>query len=738
MIGAECSPVSELHIDPDAGGERYGPGRNVGSAFERVAISCYAFVSERLRLKGVKTGEPRYITLNVGLLRDRFRTMKQHSTIVSLLVLMAASALLTSCQQYRNFTTYYNRFWNMERIMAEVEDEVEYFRSKQDPPKPQYHVPYDEPSGDNFYSEHLQRRTLEPEEVKANKIKLDSILLKGSLLLTRQSESDYVDDAVFYICKAYFYMREWYQSQQKAIELIENFPDSKWQPDAHLLLAMDLLKMGEVEAAEKMLSKTVDVAFKFKRQDVLTEAFRLNADAQLALGKTDQAVKPYERAILLSDDDEEQARWQYEIGVVYFRAGRFEKAVEAFDEVDNYDPSDLTKFEAGLQKAVSLRVLKKYDEADAQLNALRDEDDFKEWAGVVEAERLSLKTDRAGATQFSPDQLAAVDSLGGKDYALYGVYERGVRAFRAGDYQMALANFTIVQSSTAPFQTKSRHYSIWINYYNEQYFQAAQATRFNVTPFPDSLAQRAADRYYNVARFFTRFNVDDSTEIYYRKSLEWAPDGSVEGARSLYALSSFLRQRGNGVEADSLLDVLATQYGKSEYAREARKRLGYDESYVIDDAYDLYLFGRSSMLNANNYSRALSQFSELVATYPASEYAPQALYASGLIYERYLNNPDSALYYYSQLIERYPESEQAKAVKSLVDATIAAREGGGEGEGEGLVRLADAEDPIVDPVEEPKDEDAAEVGPPWFDDSLYEPIPALAMDRRGKRTLDIQ
>lgn len=663
--------------------------------------------------------------------------MNTENLVLKLLGLLAAGMFFSSCQAYRNFTTYYNRFWNMERIMAEVEDEVDYYRDQQGPPQPRYYVPYDELRDENFFSEHLNRRTLEPQEVKDNKIKLDSIILKGSLLLSRQAESDYVDDAVFYISKAYFYMREWYQSQEQALSLIKNFPDSKWQPDAHLIVAMDLLKQGDVEEAEKMLSRTVDVAFRFKRQDVLTEAFRLNADAQLAQGNPGGAIRPYERAILLSESDEEQARWQYEIGVVHFRAREFEKAVEAFDKVGEYDPDDLTKFETGLQRSVALRTLKRYDEADAQLNELAEEEDFKEWQGVVSAEKLSLASDQAGSGTFSSAELAAVDSAGGKDYAMYGVYERGVRSFLAGDYQTSLANFTIVQTAKTPFQRKAHHYTVWLTYYNEQQFQAQQATRIPIHPFPDSLAQRTAASYYNVARFFVTFDVNDSIEHYYRLSMKWAPKGSIEAARVLYALSSFVRREGNGVEADSLLDVLATEYGDNEYAREARKQLGYTDNFLIDPAKELYLSGRSSMQNAADYPRALEKFGQVVREYSFSEYAPAALYASGLIFEQYLNNPDSALFYYAQLLERYPESIQAKSVRGLVDATLAARTGAEPKDGlvaldggnqQGKDTAVQAQDPVVAPP-------VAEATP-WYEATLYDPVPELAMQRRGKRTTD--
>ncbi len=618
--------------------------------------------------------------------------------------------------------------------MAEVEDEVEYFRAQKEPPKPRYVIPFDDVGGEKFFSDYLNKRTLDPEEVRANKIKLDSIILKGSLLLSHQEKSDYVDDAVFYIAKAYFYEREWFQSQEKAIELIENFPESKWQPEAHLIYAMDLLKQGELAEAEDMLSKTVDVAFKFKRADILTEAFRLNADVQLAQGEPEQAIKPYERAILLSDDDEEQAQWQKEIGVVYFRAGRFGEAIAAFDKVEEYDPDDVTKFEAGLQRAVALRAAGRFDEAEEQLELLTEEEDYEDWIGLVEVERLSLEADRKNLSTLDSHSVKALDSLDAGEYILYGIYERGVRAFNDRNYEYASVNFAKVASAKSPYSKKARTYSIWINFFRDEKRIGDEATRIHLLPFPDSLGLVAARAYYNVARFFLKYNIDDSTERYYRESLRWAPKGSEEGARALYALSEHFRRSGYGIEADSLLTVLAETYGDNDYADQARHRLGYSEDWVVDLAKRDYENGLNLMQNAGEYRIALSVFSRVYNQYAGSQYAAMSLYASGLIFEKFLNNLDSALYYYSLLIERYPESEQAKAMRPAVEVAVAERGSDVTAIEDGLIPLDETEgDPEITPT---TDTTSSEPEIKWYDDALYEPRPELAMKRRGKRTID--
>ncbi|MBC8144103.1 MAG: hypothetical protein H7X80_00885, partial [bacterium] len=136
-----------------------------------------------------------------------------------LLLILAATLTFGGCQSARNFTTYFNLFYNMERIMDEAEEELLFIR-EQKAPEPTYHIAFDDAllKGTRTYN-HLERRSMTIEEMRTNKVKLDSIVIKGSKLLARAPNSDYIDDGVYYIAKSYFYQREWYPSQKKAEEL---------------------------------------------------------------------------------------------------------------------------------------------------------------------------------------------------------------------------------------------------------------------------------------------------------------------------------------------------------------------------------------------------------------------------------------------------------------------------------------------------------------------------------------
>jgi TolA-binding protein len=557
----------------------------------------------------------------------------------------------------------------MERIMDEVEDEVLYIREEKTP-EPVFYIPYDELDnrGAKYYP-HLDRRAMTNDEMRANKIKLDSILIKGSKLMARNSKSDYLPDAIFYIGKGYFYLREWYQSAKKCEELIAGFPDSKWYPDAHLVLSMDLMEQGRVPEAARMLSRTIDVGWASKRRDILIEAFRLNADLQLAEGNVGEAIKPYERAMVLSTDDEERARWRYEIGLIHFRQGDFKTALDQFAQVDDLSPDILTQFQTGMQRAAAYRALGQYDEAEKQLADLRDNGNFDQWYGLVELEKTNLAGARAGGNDATDSTLAAIDTLSpGKGYSAYAIYERAVRAYRAGDYQTAITNFTKVQSANVPFQRRAARYSALLGRYFEQLGRAnALSQGYTADAFPDSLRGPVAESYYTIARVFASLDKPDSMNYYYDLTSAWAKKGSPEAARVIYARAMMLHDSGRTAASDSMLQVIVDDYPLTEFADDARKRLGYTDYAKIDTAQDLYLSGTSFMKVGDN-ARALTQFQRLVAGYPSSTYAPQAYYAIGLLYEDRLDNRDSAYSYYGRLLDLYPKSDQAAEVRPIIEA----------------------------------------------------------------------
>ena len=103
-----------------------------------------------------------------GFAPANLTTMNVRRIAVSGFLTTLAGLLLAACQPARNFTTYYNLFYNMERIMDEVEDEVLYIR-EQKTPEPVFYIPYDELDGKGAkYYPHLDRRAMTNDEMRAD------------------------------------------------------------------------------------------------------------------------------------------------------------------------------------------------------------------------------------------------------------------------------------------------------------------------------------------------------------------------------------------------------------------------------------------------------------------------------------------------------------------------------------------------------------------------------------------
>ena len=106
---------------------------------------------------------------------------------------------------------------------------------------------------------------------------------------------------------------------------------------------------------------------------------------------------------------------------------------------------------------------------------------------------------------------------------------------------------------------------------------------------------------------------------------------------------------------DSMMQVIADKYPLSEFGQLARLHLGLTEESVMDSVESEYISGERYM-QINDDATAEMKFLAIFAKYPSSDYAPQALYAIGWIFENKHSQYDSAKYYYQLLAKSYPHS----------------------------------------------------------------------------------
>jgi outer membrane protein assembly factor BamD (BamD/ComL family) len=370
-------------------------------------------------------------------------------------------------QAVNDFTAYFNTYYNAQRLMIITEDEFA-FQDEKKRVKPRIvilepHTLQDDAPDRSELPAFLEAFVITPERLQPVREPVDSILIKGSKILSKHGKSKYVDGTLFLMAKAFFFKQEWFPAQVKCEELIKNYPYSYYSPDAHLLMAKSLLMQLRFPDGNNALSKTVDIAWGQKRYDILSEAFKIQADLALYLDKPDEATKPYRRAVAQADDPVQQARWQVDLGVLLYRLQQFTAAERELSRIATLAAADaLAVFEAQLYRAASLARLKRFASSDSLLTTLEANRAFTDWRPWIYAERMNLfrQTETQGS-QGSLDSMNMVaDTVISETLPIAAAnYQRGVWEFKRGNEKQAQLQFQKSLIERAPNYNRAKQYS---------------------------------------------------------------------------------------------------------------------------------------------------------------------------------------------------------------------------------------------------------------------------------------
>ena len=539
---------------------------------------------------------------------------------------------LAGCHFWDNFTTYFNTYYNMDRLMFETEDEFEYLEEKKRV-TPRLLVP--EP--DVFFAEEsstgappfMQEFVISQQKLQPVKIKLDSILIKGSKILAHSPKSDYVEGSLFLMAKAYFYRSEWLPSQIKCSELIDKFPAGDFSPDAHLLMAKNYLIQRKFHAGKILLSRTVDIAWIKDRYDILSEAFRLEADLALYLGEEEKALIPYRQAIVQTDDGLMKAKWQVELASLLFRMGKFEKAAVEFAKVQKFDPDYQAEFEGYLYQASSLLRIGQFEKADEILEDLEGDGNNEEWLDYIYAQRMNEIRLKDNKEDLEKAEDYADSVYINKPPITVTYFEIGMDYFKEFDYMEARKYFARAKNVRSPiFRTAGKLYELLNAWDRERTYAMPLVQKLDQNDtIPNEEYTKLASSLFNLGRIHTQIGNPDSSLYYYDKAVEITPKQDETSARYYYAFARAIEDT-DPVKSDSLMTELVDRYPFTEYGEDAADRLGYTADFVIDTVKEIYSSG-AKLRKHGDYEFAIFQFNKIYDKYPDSEYAPKSLYTIG-------------------------------------------------------------------------------------------------------------
>lgn len=586
--------------------------------------------------------------------------------------------LLSGCHRWDNFTTYFNTYYNMNRIMEECEDEFAYQEEKKREtpsvyvPKPVIFIPSSDVSGPPPFMKDfmISQRQLQPV-----KTKLDSVFIKGSKIIAHHPNSDYIEGTLFHMAHAYFYRSEWLPSQIKCSELLDKYPKGEFAPDAQFLLAKNYLVQRKFEAGKRALSRCVDVSWLNERYDILSEAFRLEAELALYQNDEEGALLPYRQAIAQVDNAKLRAKWQVELAALLFRMRKFEMAEEQFAKVHRFRPDYKDFFEAKLYRASCLTRMEKYDESEEILEDLESDGKFEEWIPYVFAERMNMLRVKENYDELPKAENFADSAYVGNPAIASQYFEIGMDYFQDSDYKKARTYFARSKGVRSPvFETAQRMYDLMNKWEIARTNSLPGLQKFESgEEMGDTTRMDLAVQLFELGRIHERIGNKDSARIFYGHAVEVNPDKFKDEARYLHAYSRSLK-KADPYKSDSLMVHLIENYPLTPYGEDAMEQKGYTDNFVIDTVVELYNSG-IKLRKFGDYSFAAKQLNKVHEDYPESEYAPKALYFLGWMYEKDLYDIDSALHYYKILIDKYPNSDYTQDVKLSVDYLIALRSG---------------------------------------------------------------
>jgi len=582
------------------------------------------------------------------------------------------------CKHYENFTTYFNTYYNAQRLMNETEDELQYQETKlKVVPKVVFPVQYLQPVEDITTGPppFMQEFIASPMKLQPVKTKLDSIIIKGSKILSRKAKSNYVEGSLYLMAKSYFYKNEWLPSQIKCSELIDKFPQGELSPDAHLLFAKNLLIQRKFYSGKLLLSRTVDIAWQKERYDILSEAFRLQAELALYENDIKNAVKPYKQAIAQSNDNYYRSRWQFELASIYYSLGDWQNALVNFQKVRKFNPNYLTLYSSYYYEALTLIRMGKYAEGETILNKLSEDQKFAEWKDFTHSGFMLSALLKGDSANFRKLEIKADSAFKISPPLLAVYYEKGLKDYNEGKYMEARKYFARARNIRTPvYASADKMYNLLNNWEQKYKFAQPLLTKyFSGEELTDTSKMFLAGTLYELGANFERLGFRDSTKKYYKLAVEVAPTFDTNSARYIYSYARVIANE-NLYLSDSLKELIVERYPATEFGKEVLKELGYTSNYLIDSTQELITSGLRLIKN-REYDFGLSQLKHLYISYPENRFAPRALYVIGHTYERKLYNYDSAFYYYKLLVDKYPESIYAKDINLSVTYYLAVKSG---------------------------------------------------------------
>lgn len=337
--------------------------------------------------------------------------------------------LITGCGVWTDFTTYFNLYYNTKVFLEKAELEIEaqprdifQFREEKVPPT-------------------------------AN-TNLTKVIEKCSNILQFNSQSSFVDDALFMIGKAFYYQESYSRAIRKFLELLSQ-EENSLTLEAELWLGKSKLQMREFDEGLEILSSVKEKALLAEDDVIFNEASIRQISYWIYREEYNNAIAMCNELIAATNDDRLISETLFKLGDLYVKMENYESALKSYNLVNDYSPSFELELDSQIQAA---RVNYDIGRNEASLEILQDlfnEDKFEDNLDFIQLE-MGLNYYKLNRIEEAKNIFIVVDSsysqseaIGIADYSLGKLWE-----FKLVNYDSAKFYYKLATISPAPIEYK--------------------------------------------------------------------------------------------------------------------------------------------------------------------------------------------------------------------------------------------------------------------------------------------
>ena len=216
--------------------------------------------------------------------------------------------------------------------------------------------------------------------------------------------SEYADDALLLIGKAYYHLTDYPKAQRVLEQFIPKYNRSELLADAKLYLARTHIALKNDDQALKILDKIFESKVS---TDIAGEAFYILGDLYYQKGEYEKAAENLNKCIDIISDEAMFANAHFLLGETYFAQGEYDNAILHYDKLMGLDIPALREYEALIKKADAMIAQKKYESAEVELKKVLRYQRFKEQLPLIET-KLGQLYQEQGDVRFAADHFYEV------------------------------------------------------------------------------------------------------------------------------------------------------------------------------------------------------------------------------------------------------------------------------------------------------------------------------------------